>query len=111
MSHLQVFRHFKSVGVCRSVPLHVGPVVVKIVVNRFSGSSQQVFEVEPRGFEPLTSAVQSQVDNVVIVRHCSKTPAKWRFRIWRHSCLFAVVRVDWCATCVHQPREAHNESL
>ena len=33
-------------------------------------------EVEPRGFEPLTSAVQSQNPTVAGVRHCSKIPAK-----------------------------------
>jgi hypothetical protein len=32
--------------------------------------------VEPRGFEPLTSAVQSQIHDVVVVRRCSKKPAK-----------------------------------
>jgi hypothetical protein len=56
--------------VCRYIPLHVGPVVVNIVVNRFSGSSQQVFEVEPRGFEPLTSAVQRRLDKFTVVRGC-----------------------------------------
>jgi hypothetical protein len=34
--------------------------------------------VEPRGFEPLTSAVQSQIHNVVAVRHCSEIPANQR---------------------------------
>jgi hypothetical protein len=34
--------------------------------------------VEPRGFEPLTSAVQSQGPITVDVRCCSKLPAKWR---------------------------------
>jgi hypothetical protein len=38
---LQVVRKLESVGMCRHIPLHVGPVVVIIVVNRFSGSSQQ----------------------------------------------------------------------
>jgi hypothetical protein len=32
--------------------------------------------VEPRGFEPLTSAVQSQGTITVHVRRCSKLPAK-----------------------------------
>jgi hypothetical protein len=49
---------FEPVDVCRHIPLHVGRVVVIIVLNLFSGSSLQVYEVEPRGFEPLTSAVQ-----------------------------------------------------
>jgi hypothetical protein len=78
MLYLQVFRYFKSVGVCSYIPLRVGPVVVKIVVNRFSGSRQQIFDLEPRGFEPPTSTVQSQIHNVVVVRWRSRIPAKWR---------------------------------
>src|SRR5215217_1063248 len=31
----------------------------------------QIFEVGPRGIEPLTSAVQSQIHNAVVVRWCS----------------------------------------
>jgi hypothetical protein len=31
----------------------------------------RVFNVEPRGFEPLTSAVQSQGPIVALVRRCS----------------------------------------
>ena len=34
-----------------------------------------VIGVEPRGFEPLTSAVQSQSTIIVDVRRCSKMPA------------------------------------
>jgi hypothetical protein len=71
--YLQVFCQFRSVDVCRYIPLHIGPVVVNIVVNRFSGSSQQDFEVDPRGFEPLTSAVQRRRDDVVVVRRCSES--------------------------------------
>ncbi len=53
--------------------------------------------VEPRGFEPLTSAVQSQIHNVVVVRGCSEIPAlPW----WHTSWVFAVVRVGWCTTGV-----------
>jgi hypothetical protein len=32
-------------------------------------------EVEPRGFQPLTSAVQRRILNIVVVHQCSKTPA------------------------------------
>ena len=46
------------------------------------------FRVEPRGFEPLTSAVQSQIHNVVVVRRCSEIPAKSRIYLWKHS---------WCS--------------
>jgi hypothetical protein len=35
-----------------------------------------VFRVEPRGIEPLTSAVQSQSPIVAGVHCCSKIPAK-----------------------------------
>ena len=42
------------------------------------------------------SAVQSQIQNVVAVRWCSEMPAKWCFCLWKHSCLFVVVRVGWC---------------
>jgi hypothetical protein len=38
----------------------------------FAGS----LAVEPMGFEPTPSAVQSQIHNIVVVRRCSKTPAK-----------------------------------
>jgi hypothetical protein len=49
--------------------------------------------MEPRGFEPLTSAVQSQIHNVVVVRRCSEMPAKPLIYLWKHSWVFAVVRV------------------
>src|SRR5918998_6105222 len=55
-------------------------------------------EVEPRGVEPLTSAVQSQSLIVARVRCCSKIPAKSRIGLWKHSCLFAVVCVGWCTS-------------
>src|SRR5215211_1353765 len=61
------------------------------------------FGVEPRGFEPLTSAVQSQGHNVVVVRWRSQIPAKWRIFLQTCSCLFAVVRVGWCTTGVQEP--------
>ena len=38
----------------------------------------QFLEVEPRGFEPLTSAVQRRIHNVVAVRGCSVNPANER---------------------------------
>jgi hypothetical protein len=58
--------------------------------------------VEPRGFEPLTSAVQSQIHNVVAVRWCSEIAAKWRILSDNVSCPFAVVRMGWCTTGVHE---------
>jgi hypothetical protein len=60
------------------------------------------FEVEPRGFEPLTSAVQSQNPIIVEVRCCSKIPAKPPFCLWQHSRLFAVVRVGCCTAGVYR---------
>jgi hypothetical protein len=56
--------------------------------------------VEPMGFEPTPSAVQSQIQNVVVVRRCSKTPANKHILSSRLSCLFADVRVGWCTTGV-----------
>jgi hypothetical protein len=49
--------------------------------------------VEPRGFEPLTSAVQSQIHDVVVVRRCSKMPAKQPLPAGDVSWSFAIVRV------------------
>jgi hypothetical protein len=60
--------------------------------------------VEPRGVEPLTSAVQSQIQNVVVVRRCSKTAANKHILSSRLSCLFVVVRVGWCTTGVNELR-------
>ena len=37
---------------------------------------KQHSEVEPRGFEPLTYAVQKRTHNTVVVRGCSGIPAK-----------------------------------
>ena len=34
-----------------------------------------IFLVEPRGFEPLTSAVHRRVHTIVVVRLCSENPA------------------------------------
>ena len=56
--------------------------------------------MEPRGFEPLTSAVQSQIHTVVAVRYCSEIPAKQPIRLYDASQLFAVVPVGWCTTGV-----------
>jgi hypothetical protein len=60
--------------------------------------------VEPRGLEPLTSAVQSQIRNVAVERHCSKTPANTYILFGRSSCLFAFVRLGWCTTGVQDVR-------
>ena len=38
--------------------------------------------VEPMGFEPTTSAVQSQIQDVVAVRQCSEIPAKVHFCLY-----------------------------
>ena len=58
--------------------------------------------VEPRGFEPLTSAVQSQGPTIVDVCRCSKLPANNHILSSRLSCLFAVVRLGWCTTGVQE---------
>jgi hypothetical protein len=62
----------------------------------------KVSGVEPRGFEPLTSAVQRQIYNVVVVRCRSEIPANASFLLFWYSRLFAVVRVGWCTNwCTH----------
>jgi hypothetical protein len=33
----------------------------------YGASKQQILGVEPRGFEPLTSAVQRRIHNVVVI--------------------------------------------
>src|SRR5918994_762425 len=53
---------------------------------------------EPRGIEPLTSAVQSQGTIIVHVRHCAKIPANRRVFSSGLAWLFAAVRVGWCTT-------------
>ena len=64
--------------------------------------------VEPRGFEPLTSAVQSQIHDVAVVRRCSKIPANKHILSSRLSCVFVIIRMGWCTTGVNEPREAYS---
>jgi hypothetical protein len=61
--------------------------------------------VEPRGFEPLTSAVQSQGTTVTGVRGCSGMPPKWWILLYDASLLFAIVRVGWCTNGVPAKRQ------
>jgi hypothetical protein len=65
-------------------------------------ANRHIFEVEPRGFKPLTSAVQSQIHIIVDVRRCSEMPAKRPIRLHNASRLFAIVRVGWCTTGVNE---------
>jgi hypothetical protein len=67
-------------------------------------ANRSIFEVESRGFEPLTSAVQRQIHNVAIVRLRSKSAAKLRIYLLKYSWVFAVVRVGWCITGVDGSR-------
>jgi hypothetical protein len=67
-------------------------------------TTRYIFGVEPRGVEPLTSAVQSQIHNVVVVHHCPEIPGKLRFCFWEHSWVFAVVCMGWCTTGVREVR-------
>jgi hypothetical protein len=50
-------------------------VTVEVTAEELASDSSFQFRVEPRGFEPLTSAVQSQGAIIVDVRRCSKIPA------------------------------------
>jgi hypothetical protein len=45
------------------------------------GGSLSLINVEPRRFELLTSAVQSQIHIIVDVRRCSEMPAKRPIRL------------------------------
>ena len=44
----------------------------------------------------------------MVVRRCSKIPAKQPIRLYGASRLFAVVRVGWCTTGVNELRETPN---
>jgi hypothetical protein len=57
--------------------------------------------VEPRGFESLTSAVQSQSIIIVDVRRCSTSSAKRPIASGSIPRLFTVVRVGRCTTGVY----------
>jgi hypothetical protein len=58
--------------------------------------------VEPRGFEPLTSAVQKRIHTVVVVRCCSEIPANKPIISRRLSYVFAVVRLGCCTVAAHK---------
>jgi hypothetical protein len=62
--------------------------------------------VEPRGFEPLTSAVQYQSSNITRVCRCSKTRAKRCILCANISRLLAAVRAGWCTTVYKGPRQS-----
>jgi hypothetical protein len=49
--------------------------------------------LKPREFESLTSAVQSQSDDTVAVRRCSKTLANSGIPSFEPSWLFAIARM------------------
>src|SRR4028119_400487 len=49
-----------------------------LLVHHVLPAKRHVSKVEPRGFEPLASAVQSQGPIVALVRSCSENPAKRR---------------------------------
>src|SRR5918994_885802 len=51
---------------------------------------------EPRGFEPLTSAVQRRTRTVVVVRSCLEIPANKHISSRRLSYVFAITRLGWC---------------
>ena len=52
--------------------------------------------MEPRGFEPLTSAVQRRRHSIAAVRWCSKIPAYEHIHPKVLSPVFAIVRPGWC---------------
>src|SRR5215217_406833 len=92
------------VGVSRESYPVTPPPPCQVRQTRAGVTPAVAVRVEPRGFEPLTSAVQSQSHNVAIVRQCSKSAAKSRIYLQEYSCMFAVVRVGWCTTGVNETR-------
>jgi hypothetical protein len=56
--------------------------------------------MEPRGFEPLTSAVQMLVHHFADVRGCSETRLSKPFTVQASSPMFAVVLVGNCHVTV-----------
>jgi hypothetical protein len=74
------------------------------LLRRVSPANEHILRVEPRGFEPLTSAVQSQGTIVAGVRGCSEMPAKSHICLRKYPPLFTVVRVGWCTAGVPQLR-------
>jgi hypothetical protein len=74
--------------------------------SRVSPANRVVSRVEPRGFEPPTSAVQSQSTIIVYVRRCSKIPANNGILGLDLPYMFAVVRAGWCTTGVNGPQRS-----
>ncbi len=80
--------HWRRVGVRNGRSRSELPAIWNV-----SSAAQHVIEVKPRGFEPLTSAVQSQSDVTVAVRRCSKTLANSGIPPFEPSRLFAIARM------------------
>jgi hypothetical protein len=62
-----------------------------------------ILRVEPRGFEPLTFAVQRRMHNIVVVRGCSEILANKHILPWALSPVFAWVGVKLVSTGVALP--------
>jgi hypothetical protein len=62
--------------------------------------------VEPRGFEPLTSAVQRRLNKFTSVRRCSKIPANKHILPYELSWVFAAVRLGWRQVGVNRRQSA-----
>ena len=69
----QFFQQFKSFTRVVARLLHGVLCMTTRIFNFFVVCRKFISGAE--GFEPLTSAVQSQIHNVVVVRRCSKMPA------------------------------------
>ena len=59
--------------------------------------------MEPRGFEPLTSAVQKRIHTVVVVRCCSEIPANKHILSCGPLWMFVVVRLGCCTVAARGP--------
>jgi hypothetical protein len=79
-------------GCCTRIP----PAVSKLHFGETFPAKQRIPTVEPRGFEPLTSAVQRRTLNVAVVRRCLEIPANKPIIPKLRPPMFAVVRLGWC---------------
>ena len=92
----------------QSGPGKTSLVILKLLSPLMSAlsSDRRGCQVEPRGFEPLTSAVQRRILKFANVRRCSKIPANKHILSYKLSWLFAVVRPGWCQIGVNCRRSS-----
>jgi hypothetical protein len=57
--------------------------------------------VDPRGLEPLTSAMRGRRDVIAVVRRCAETPRYRHILSYDLSWMSTLVRVGWCQVGVN----------